>query len=284
MAVKHYEWARYHSLYSNGIGNSGGILRYWADRCDLHPRRWIAFARASLHARLAGKRVVVFVHIPKTGGTYVKTCFPENGFVTLGHALLREDLSDDFVPKGLVGTRYRPHPNHCLFATVRDPVTFFRSYYHHVIGHGHYHNRDHYDFKAASKGFDYLMRAIMDRDDAWPSRKFLYPQLFDQSGRLIVSWINRIEMLDADMAAFMETLGYPYVPAERKRSAPVSVLTDYYSDELLQQVESLYGRERDLFGYAQDAGARTGGLLVQDVSASRCTYDYVRDQLSIRID
>jgi len=233
---------------------------------------------------LTGKQIAVFVHIPKTGGTYVKSCFPENGFVTLGHALLREDLSDDYVPKGLVGTRFRPRQNHCLFTIIRDPITFFRSYYHHVIGHGHYHNRDHYDFKAASKGFDYLMRVIMDRDDAWPSRRFLYPQLFDQSGKLIVNWINRIEMLDADMAALMAKLGCPYEPAERRRAAPVSALTDYYSDELLQRVESQYCRERDLFGYAHHAVSRAGGALVRDVSGSGCTYDYLHDQLSIRID
>lgn len=280
MNARHYEWAKYHAFCSDGIGNSGGHLQYWADRLDIHPRRWFAVVRANQYSRLTGKKVAVFVHIPKTGGTYVKSCFPENGFISLGHALLREELSDDFVPKGLTGTRYRPGQNHYLFTIVRDPIKFFRSYYHHVIGHGNFHNPDHYDYKAAGKGFDYLMRVIMDRDDVWPSRKFLYPQLFDQSGKLVVSWISRNEMLDTDMASLAGKLGYHYKHGEKKRSAPVSALSDYYSDELLQQVESVYRRERDLFGYSPEAGNGANTLLVRDVSCSRCRYDYLQDQLS----
>jgi len=279
MALKNYDWALYHAYHANSK-DSGGRLRYWLDRFDIHPRRSINFIKAHLYSIETGKQIPVFVHIPKTGGTYITSCFPANGFVTLSHMLLRKDLSDRFIPIGLMGTKWQPSTRHILFSTVRNPLTFFRSYYHHVIGHGQYHNHEHYDFKVAQKGFDYLMRTIMDRDDVWPSRKFLYPQLFDQSGQLIVNWINKNESLDEDMKCFSEKLGYPpYTPGEKKRAAPVKDLSEYYSENLKDLVDEVYAREFDVFGY-MGTGSPGQKLLYRDVSLAKVSYNYLTDKLA----
>ncbi len=274
-----YAWADYHAKYSNGDRSSiGGMSRYWLDRLDIHPKRTLALFRASRFAKRNRKKIPVFVHIPKTGGTYVNSCFSRDAFVSLSHMLLREKLTDQYIPVGLMGTKWKPSANHVLFTTVRNPLTFFRSYYHHVIGHGNYHNPLHYDYKIAQKGFDDLMRTIMGREDVWPSRKFLYPQLFDQSGKLIVSWINRIENLDEDMKLFAEMQGYSFLPGEKKRAAPVKDLSEYYSDALMEKVCEVYAREFDTFGYSI-YGLKSTGKLYRDVSYTNVTYNYKKDEL-----
>lgn len=274
-----YKWIHYHAFYSNA-NKSGGFLRFIMDRMDIHPKRTLALIRASRCASISGKKIPVFVHIPKTGGTYVTSRFPRDAFVSLNHMLLRVKRTDEYIPLGLVGTKWKPSSNHVLFTTVRNPLTFFRSYYHHVIGHGLYHNHSHYDFEIAQKGFDYLMRNIMERDDIWPSRKFLYPQLFDQSGKLIVRWINRTENLDEDMKLFTEMLGYPFSPGEKKRAAPVKDLSEYYSDALMEQVCDVYAREFDAFGYSV-YGLEATGKLYRDVSSTGVSYNYKNDELFI---
>ncbi len=279
MADKNFEWAIYY-VYRSNSKNSGGRLRYWMDRLDVHPRRTLKFMGARLYSMVTGKKIPTFVHIPKTGGTYVSSCFPSNGFVTLNHMLLREDLTDQYIPKGLMGTKWKSTSKYVLFSTVRNPLTFFRSYYHHVIGHGQYHNHDHYDFKTAQKGFEYLLQTILDRDDVWPCRKFLYPQLFDQSGRLIVSWINRNENLDNDMKCFAEKIGYPYLPGEKKRVAPVKDLKEYYSESLMEMVREVYTREFEVFGY-NTFGTEQTGILYRDVSSLEVYYYYKNDKFHI---
>ena len=67
-------------------------------------------------------------------------------------------------------TKWRPTNRHILFTTVGIHYSRFTTI---VIGHGQYHNSKHYDFKM-SKGFDYLFRKVMDREDYWLSRKFLF--------------------------------------------------------------------------------------------------------------
>jgi len=273
-------WALYYAFKSNGK-QSGGYIRYWMVLHDIHPRRTVSFSFMRALSFFTRRKVAVFVHIPKTGGTYITSYFPNYGFVTLNHALLREALDDCHVPIGLIGTKFKPRQYHVLFSTVRNPLTFFRSYYHHVVGHGKWHNHDHYDYKASQKGFYYLMQVILDRDDKWPSRKFLYPQLFDQSGKLIVKWINKNESLDEDVSLFAQSLGYRFEKGEKKRVAPVHELSEYYSDALLEQVHKVYQREFDVFGYQERHYSSNAILLHRDVSRYTVTYDYRTDNLNL---
>lgn len=273
------KWAVYHAFKSNSK-DSGGRLRYLTDMLDIHPVRSVKFIRAHLYSLLTGKKIPVFVHIPKTGGTYVASCFPRDGFVTLNHMLLRDKLTDQYIPVGLMGTKWRPSSNHVLFTTVRNPITFFRSYYHHVVGHGQYHNHEHYDFKIATKGFDYLMQTIMDREDPWPSRKFLYPQLFDGSGKLIVNWVNRNETLDKDMTDFAKLFGYEFKSGSKKRMSPVKNLREYYTDSLMERVCEVYSRVFKVFGYSM-FGLETKGKLYHDVTSVDICYNYINDKLYI---
>lgn len=270
-----YKWAHYHAFRSNGL-RSKGWLRYMMDRFDIHPKRDFFLMRARFFSMLKDQSIPVFVHIPKTGGTYLTSRFPRFGFVSLNHMLLREQCDDTYVPIGLMGTRYRPQKNEILFTTVRNPFTFLRSYYHHVVGHGDYHNPLHYDYSAAQKGFAYLVKTIIDRDDVWPSRKFLFPQLFHQNGHLVVHWINKNETLDDDMSLFASQLGYIFEPGPKQRASPVKPLKDYFDESLCDSVHVAYSRELKLFGYDGNTPA-----LHRDVTGKDVWYDYRRDLLRV---
>lgn len=271
------EWAKVHAYQAQ---TKGGLLRYLMDVLDIHPHRSMAFLKAELNTLFLEKKVLVFVHIPKTGGNAVNANIEGAPFVTLSHALLRNELTDAYVPTGLIGTRYQPKKHHFLFSAVRNPLTFFRSYYHHVIGHGEYHNTLHYDYKAAGKGFSYLLRTIMNREEEWPSRKFLFPQLFDQDGNLVVDWISRQETMDDDMSDLSRNLGFEYKKNKRHRAAPVKPLIDYYDERLINEIMDCYRREFDLFGYEENA-LNDKDALHKDVANANVKYDFLKDELII---
>src|SRR5262249_36460370 len=163
-----------------------------------------------------------FIHIPKTGGTYVSqhenfhqsVVFPLR---SLGHATVVDPdwqlLWDVPAPFGEANAI----PRACLdgsivFSNVRNLFSFFVSYLHHAAGSvARYRNPHHYDFEAANKGFDYLLKTIADRGTIWPSRRLVHYQLFAQpSGTPVVNWINCTASLDLHLHAVADAFGLQY--------------------------------------------------------------------------
>ncbi len=274
------KWMVYQAFHSKKK-RYAGHLRLLMHSVDFHPRREVYFAKNHFRAMITGREILVFLHAGKTGGTYLASQIKGVPFVTLNYSLLREDLDDAHIPLGLIGTRYRPAKNHFLFSTVRHPLHFFPSYYHHALGFGSYRNEQHYDYAIAQKGFEYLMKSILDRDDVWPSRRFLFPLLFDQSGRMVVSWINRTETLDEDMEALAREKGFEYQRGRPKRVSPRKGLDHYYSDSLREVIEKHYIREINLFGYGHDAEPSSDSILYRRVDPTRVRYVYTSDELSV---
>jgi hypothetical protein len=275
-----YKWMIHHAYNSNSK-NKRPYLKYWMDRSDLHPKTTIKLNLAKLYSFISSKPVAIFIHIPKTGGSYLNLSFPKFSFVSMGHVLIRKALNDEYIPVGLIGTKIKIPKNFFVFSTVRNPLTFFRSYYHHVIGHGPWHNPNHYDFNAGKKGFDYLMKTIMNRTDKWPSRKFLFPQLFDQDGNLIVNWINKNESLDRDMITLCENLGYQFKKGERQRVSPAKSLSRYFIPHLLEEAYKIYHREFKLFGYCDSSKKCNIPILHGDTKSADIKYYYKKDKLEI---
>jgi hypothetical protein len=254
-------------------------------------RAWLAEADVNGDAADAAAPKLCFIHIPKTGGTYVSqhenfsqsVVFPLRN---LGHSTVVDPdwqlLWDVPAPFG----EEQAIPRACLddsivFSNVRNPFTFFVSYFHHAAGSiEQYRNPHHYDFVAAKKGFDYLLKTIADREAIWPSRKLVHYQLFAQpSGAAVVSWLNCTAALDSHLHAMVEAFGLQYRPGKPQRIGPPGDYRSYYTDELTDLVYRTWKREIDLFGFEFDKPRSRFNPLELTERARAMKYVLATDQL-----
>ena len=214
------DWLVYHAFYAD-IGARQPYLRIAAGLFDLRPK--LALAKHRLQRRLQAGELppIGHLHIPKTAGTYTQSLQGLLPHINFAHVVSRTDRSDRLTPVGLTPIRPDKLAEYFLFTNVRNPLTHLVSYYHHTKGYPGFVNPNHYDYDLAQSGFEALVRAVIGREDRWPSRRFLFPQLFDQSGRCIVKWINRTDRLDADIGKFAGYFDLTFDPQERRRVSPM---------------------------------------------------------------
>lgn len=222
-------------------------------------RAWLAEPDANGKAAAPAK--VCFIHIPKTGGTYVSQHDNLDESVVsplrnLGHATVVDpdwqlfwDVPAPFgegnaFPRACLGSSF-------VFSNIRNPYSFFVSYLHHAAGRmEQFRNPHHYDFVTAKKGFDYLLKTIADRDAPWPSRKLVHYQLFAQpSGAPAVDWINCTASLDSHLLEMANAFGLHYRQGRPQRVGPLGDYRSYYTEELTDLVHRTWKREIDLFGF-----------------------------------
>ena len=274
------DWLVYHAFDAD-IGVRQPYLRIAAGLIDLRPK--LARAKRRLERGLKGGELppIGHLHIPKTAGTYTQSLQDVLPHINFSHVVSRTDRSDRMTPVGLTPIRPEKLARYFLFTNVRNPFTYLVSYYHHTKGYPDFINPKHYDFAVAQTGFEALVRAVIGREDGWPSRRFLFPQLFDQSGRCIVTWINRADRLDADIGKFASYFGLTFDPQERRRVSPKSqAYSDYYSADLLAEVADVYAREMKLFGF-RDFDLSAPMVELQPLEADRLRYEYRSDALTV---
>jgi hypothetical protein len=268
------KWLIHHAFYSDEE-RSYKTLRVLFGILDFRPRLF------KEKRKWAGEKLekIGHLHTPKTGGNYVSQFKNEFPHINFSHVVVRTNRGDQWCPVGLNPI----HPNKIkgfyIFTTVRNPLTFFISYYHHVLGHDIYHNKNHYDYPYAVKGFDVLLNEVLNREDKWPSKKFLFPNLFDQQGNPVANFVLRTEELDKDLTKITTKFGYSIAKKERKRQAKKKGTSDsYYSEKLFNKVVQTYAREMKLFGYD---GFETvePRVNLHEFQESGLKYDYLTDKL-----
>lgn len=266
-----------HAAFNGRQNQNFQFLRYVLLYFDIRVRLKISKIRATGKANNNFQKIG-FIHIPKTGGTYLSSLKEQLPFISFNHVLSRDDRSDRFCPVGLTAIKSNKIRDYYLFSVVRNPFGFFRSYYHHVLGSRIHYNYNHYDYHNAQRGFDYLVNTIIHREDTWPSRKFLYPQLFDEAGIPLINFVLRQEQLDQDLDILFQKFGRQYSPKTKQRVSVKCVLDDYYSPTIKNLISDIYYRELSLFGY-------DGFEVVQpriDLKdfGNQCTkYNYLSDSL-----
>jgi len=147
----------------------------------------------------------VYIHIPKTGGTYVRNVLSHITYVN----------HSKFVSGGYEWPEIKGYTNelvyktelldgHTVFATVRNIWDWLVSYWAHAGGHDpNYRDDQHYDRTIADQGFDYFVRAIADRGNTiWPNRGVIHFALWDSAGKFLPHYLLRADCLDQDLAVF----------------------------------------------------------------------------------
>lgn len=247
------------------------------------------------HARLQRP---LFLHIPKTGGTYlnqIETNWQDRKPVvepldSLGHATLidtTQPLPPNYPPMGMGDPYSKPidELKRCfIVTTVRNPFDWLVSYAAHAGGwSARYCDKDHYDYALSNKGFGELLRAICDREDPWPSRKFLFMQAFSSSGALSVDWFCRTEQLDKGLEELAHAKRLIYRRQPKQRVGERKDYRAYYDDKLISLVYETWGRELSLYGYDFD-GPRDNAHLLGPVPKrikKAVRYTWADDKLTI---
>lgn len=253
--------------------------------------------KSQLFHSIGDRQAPVFIHVPKTGGTYLGQLEALRRPVLWpvryeGHKVVvegdRPAHPESYPPVGLRNRRnYIPRAElegRLVFSTVRNIYDWLVSYAGHAGGwNPRYDHPSHYDYAVASKGFDYLVRTIADREAPWPCRKLIHFQLFSEGGDLVVDWINRTETLDADLERFAKETNIRFSPGRRQRSGKRSDYRQYYDDRLIELVQETWGRELALFGYGFDGCQIERAVIGNRVSADQkraLRYVWQTDQLT----
>lgn len=225
--------------------------------------------RATLATATRPKRSVPgLVHVPKTGGTSLTrfnessepTLWPLMNFrhrVVAGQTTRRpppapadaDSLGRHFGFRGVIA---RPRAErHFLIAACRNPFDLLVSFREATKGAS-----DSRDF-AIVGGFGDWLKHVAEREYPWPGGRFhgglLHHQFFDLDGVFVIDWVLRNETLDADAAALADHLNVAFRPSGRtNESTRQRDYRAYYTDELRELVERVWGDDLALCGYTFD--------------------------------
>jgi len=246
--------------------------------------------------QLIYRRKIAFLHIPKTGGTYINQHESKQKpvlapFIRLGHSYFsNERFNPLFAPhhNNLAKSIVRSTDflkSHFVFSIIRNPFSFFVSYLFHAGYQGtQYANPEHYDYDIANKGFEYLLKTIANREDTWPNRKFLFLQLFTNQGSFVPSWLLRQETLDDDLKAMADFYNINYRKKERQRVGGHANYKEFFDDQLVELVYKTWGRELRLYGYEFTGRIKNYPSLsgmIDDENRENVRYTWSSDSLSI---
>ena len=176
--------------------------------------------------------------------------------------------------------------NKFIFSIVRNIFDWLVSYLDHAAGWTpNYKNTEHYDYEIANKGFDYLVNTIANREYPWPSRKFIFFQLFASNGDFVVDWINRKEALDDDLAQMAKYAGLKYKARGKKRVGSHKDYREYYNDSIIELVNRTWGREQKIFGYDFDGHDKNKAILHHKINPhTKSLLKYNLEENSLRFN
>jgi hypothetical protein len=221
---------------------------------------------------------LAYLHIPKTGGTYLgqldKFTRPVlSPFKYLGHSYIVDSPNDINIirfDKKLATTSVISRKliaNYYIFSTVRNIYDWLVSYTSFAAGWKYKNgNPGHYDYDVATKGFDYLVNTIANREDIWPNRKFIHCQLFSSNGDLIVDWLNRTDRLDTGLQQLASKFKLYYKKRNKQKVSNRQNYQHYYNNRLVDIVSETWSREINLFGFSFEDKINNKCVLSNEIS------------------
>lgn len=242
-----------------------------------------------------------FIHIPKTGGSYLRQM--ESDFVpviwpikALGHSyFIHSDHPVNISDRnfsGIIKTGFLDfslYSNDIFFSVVRNPFDILVSWADHAGGwSGKKVNPNQYDYQIANKGFDYFLKSMAERTDYWPNKKLIHFQLFNSKGDFLPDWICRTESLDQDLSQMAAYFDLSYIKKSKQRvsTARNKDYRTHYTDELREIVEKTWSRELDFLGYNFDGVDLSKSDYygkISEQNKSKIKYNLNLDQLIIKV-
>jgi len=219
-----------------------------------------------------------FVHIPKCGGTSIKSSVFKVGGFTIGHRALASE--DEFQPNDYYVLGDAPFISSKLLSSVpklisvRNIYPFLTSYYFDAKRVIYANIAD--SIAANRYRFDDFIKYLSDKEHGWPCRHLLYFQCFEHpSGRLAVDWILRLEEAGSKFSAFCKFIGAAKCPTvEHKNKNTQGDYRTFYSDKAIGMVERTWADDIRLFGFSFDNGYSENAILNGDVRILRDDVNY----------
>ncbi len=172
----------------------------------------------------------VFLHVPKTGGTWVKAAVSNAG-IEFEEYLVDGDIHGDL--------SYCPFRDRFIFAFVREPLSVYQAYWRFKTMVG-WDQRNPFDMDCAAPTFHTFVENVLRLEPAWCSRMFE-----DYVGRTVadeISFVGRYEALADDLVRALGMIGASFDEPALRATPPVNMST--VSRELTQWPPELEARVR----------------------------------------
>ena len=195
----------------------------------------------------------VFVAVPKTGthavrkalrphmgtadmeqvGLFVNRRIPIPQLAQIGHGHISLEQLRQVMDPRRFGEYFK-------FAFVRNPFDRFVSYCAFMTRDG----------SAFADDPQRVMRRFLEQP---PEHHILFaPQhrfVTDSDGAMLADYVGRVETMQESFDFIVGKLGVPSVELEKVNSTKRASYRDYYDQQLIDGVASLYARDLELFGY-----------------------------------
>jgi hypothetical protein len=194
-------------------------------------------------------RNAVFLHVPKTGGTWVRAAVRASG-VAFEEYFVDGDQHGDL--------SYCPHPDKFKFAFVRHPYTLYRSYWRFKMGRfgnaAQWDPRNPFDADCAACSFEQFVCNVLAKYPGWCSRMFEdYTGVRDHQ----IEFVGRFESLADDLVSALRLAGEEFDEA-LIRQTPAANVSSWPAERaawarpLAEAVEAAEREAFDRFGYSPD--------------------------------
>lgn len=224
---------------------------------------------------------VTFLHIPGTGGSYIRrNLWPgdrEAAVVHLGHRVLldgRAEPGTHYPDKYSNGPAANLSTEDLAGCFVVSNVRNIFDVIHRVSSGSVYGSAD---YVASSEDIERCVYEHIEKSDGVVNRgAFYFPFFAQPSGTLCVDWVNRLETLNEDVTALEAIV--PVRHYETSKVGKKRTDTDYrqhYSSRTVDLVETHWRNDIDLFGFDYENGYKTGSYLHQDIRKFKRSTRYV---------
>lgn len=190
---------------------------------------------------------LIFLHIPKTGGTSIMKALRPYGLKGSGHMQLSRELHVHKVDAA-------KRPDYLVFCVSRNPwdlvvsnysyIKMEKSYWHSLDGSTNYGKHPDYEFvkKLSFREFVYALK-----DKKIKSKYNTLPQSYWANRP--VDKVLRFEKLNEDFKVLCKEVGLGEIELPHLNKSPHKSYKDFYNNELIEVVGELYQKDIEKFSY-----------------------------------